>query len=78
MNETEIAKVLGIAQAAVSKYLNGRYSKNVKRVAAAVRSGKFDKEIVKRIIAKRSASEISDIMEKIATDEGLVRVALEE
>lgn len=76
MNETQIARGLGIAQAAVSKYLNGKYSKGVKRVAEEAVSGGFDRQIAKKILEKASNKEISDLIERAATNKRLVNAAL--
>ena len=52
-NQVEIAKKLGITQAAVSKYIAGKYSKEIK----SLENSKGIKEYIKKIansIAKRS------------------------
>ncbi|MGD0510315.1 MAG: hypothetical protein ABSA33_00595 [Candidatus Micrarchaeaceae archaeon] len=76
MNETDIANALGIAQAAVSKYLNGKYSKEVKRVVDAVKSEGFDQQIAKRVLEKAGIEEVSGLIERAATSKRLVNVAL--
>ncbi len=43
MSETNIAAVMGVAQAAVSKYLNGKYSKTVERVSRELDAGCMDR-----------------------------------
>ncbi|MHB1830124.1 MAG: transcriptional regulator [Candidatus Micrarchaeaceae archaeon] len=45
MSETNIAAVMGVAQAAVSKYLNGKYSKTVERISRELDARGMDKYI---------------------------------
>ncbi len=47
MTETDIAKILGIAQAAVSKYLNEDYSKLVESTAHEINMDEIDRYIEK-------------------------------
>ncbi len=49
LNEIEIARRVGIAQAAVSKYLNGRYSARIGKVRGIVESIGLDAPIVKAL-----------------------------
>ena len=46
MSETDIAAVIGVAQAAVSKYLNGKYSKTVERISRELDTRDIDKYIL--------------------------------
>ncbi len=42
----EIARILGIAQVAVSKYLNCKYSKSVAEIKERIDSGGLDGEVI--------------------------------
>jgi predicted transcriptional regulator len=77
MSETEIAKALGIAQAAVSKYIAGRYSLGVKRLVGAIREKKLEGSLVRAMLAKKGKKEISKLIEGLAASDKLVKIALE-
>jgi predicted transcriptional regulator len=53
LNQKEIADRLGVAQVAVSKYLNGDYSSSLKKVVEQVKaSGIVDSGVIARAKAK--------------------------
>lgn len=76
MSETEIAKRLDIAQAAVSKYLSGTYSSNVKGLVAIVRSKKLEGPIVGAILSGKDDKQIADLIDIAAADRDLIKAAL--
>lgn len=76
MSETEIAKKLGIAQAAVSKYLSGNYSTNVKRLVGVVQSMGLEDAIVKAILSGKDSSGISDLIDTAASNKNMIEAAL--
>ncbi|MDE1861170.1 MAG: hypothetical protein KGH72_05665 [Candidatus Micrarchaeota archaeon] len=45
MKETEIANRLGVAQAAVSKYLSGKYSDRIEELVSRIKKGEIDGSI---------------------------------
>ena len=47
MNQQQIAKNLGVAQAAVSKYLSNKYSPKIAKIEKLIVSKKLEKEIVR-------------------------------
>lgn len=54
-NQQQIADILGIAQVAVSKYLNGRYSSSVKKIKEHIMAKGLDKEIVNSVLSANEA-----------------------
>lgn len=53
MTQEEIAAALGISQASVNKYLNGRYSERIGRIEKEIESKKITDSIVESIISDR-------------------------
>lgn len=53
MKEQDIAKYLGVAQAAVSKYLNGEYSKKIKEIEAKIDRSAIEAYITKMVEGKK-------------------------
>jgi predicted transcriptional regulator len=76
MRETEIAKGLGIAQAAVSKYSNGKYSKKINLVKKAVLSRGLEKGIVHLILLHKGPEKVNELIDKTASNMYLVDMAL--
>jgi predicted transcriptional regulator len=76
MKEIEIANQLGIAQAAVSKYLGGRYSKGVGRLVGIIESRGLHRRIVNSIISRKKAEEVAEMVDEAASDPALVKEAL--
>lgn len=62
MTEDRIAEILGIAQAAVSKYLNGNYSETVDKIA-----GKVDMESVDKYIEQIASGNQKELKQCICT-----------
>lgn len=77
MNETEIAKILGIAQAAVSKYLSGSRSPKIDKLARFVAANHMQDKVVKAILSKKGQEEINNQIDKAAAQRSLIRKALE-
>jgi predicted transcriptional regulator len=77
MSETEIARKLGIAQAAVSKYLSGNYSPKIGKLARFAASKHLQEGVVRAILAKNGMEEVMNQIDKAASDRQLVRKALE-
>lgn len=64
MSQVEIAKRLGVAQAAISKYLNGNYSKKISVLAVSITKHKLEHRIVELALAgntKALAHEFSSL-----------------
>jgi predicted transcriptional regulator len=76
MSETLIANRLGIAQAAVSKYISGNYSKRVARIVGAVVSQKAHLPVVKEILKNGKAGRVSELIDRAASGDELVAFAL--
>ena len=68
-----IAKRLGVTQASVSKYLNGRHSKSTTALMALVRKRGFDKRIARAVAAKGSLSRINNLVDEAASDPYIIR-----
>lgn len=66
MGQQEIARRMGITQASVNKYLNGRYSARIKRIAAGVRAGGGDKKIASMIASGKRLSLVNEHIDKTA------------
>lgn len=78
MSETAIAKRLGIAQAAVSKYINGDYSKKVGRLVDLILDKKLQARIVLSASRTGSVEQISGLIDRAASERDLVEFALAE
>lgn len=70
-NQQEIAEMLGIAQVAVSKYMNGRYSKHVAEIKKYIISNGLDREVIR--YARKSDLEkvnraINDLCAKLVSN----------
>ncbi|MEM5829714.1 MAG: helix-turn-helix domain-containing protein [Candidatus Aenigmatarchaeota archaeon] len=52
LKQEEIAKKLGLTQAAISKYLSGKYTKEIKKLEKSKAARKISEEIVKAIESK--------------------------
>lgn len=75
MSETQIAKRLGIAQAAVSKYLSGNYSPRIGKLVKFVQLGRLQDQIVKAIMAGEEEEEILNRIDKTASNKRLIEKA---
>lgn len=78
MSETLIAKRLGIAQAAVSKYISGNYSKGVARVVEMVVLRKAHLPIVNAILKGGRTERIPSLVDRVASGDELVAFAFAE
>lgn len=74
--QAEAARVLGVAQAEVSKYLNGRYSARVRRLRIGVERSGIHKHIVRLALSGRGAAVISKNVEEAASSARLVGMAM--
>jgi len=76
MSECEIAEALGITQAAVSKYLSGKYSSKIKRLQARISKSMLDEGAESIAAHKASAAAcLCDICESIRTSKCYLREA---
>ncbi len=76
MSETLIAKRLGIAQAAVSKYISGNYSERVGRIVGAVVSRKTHLPVVKEVLKGGKIGRVSELIDRAASGDELIAFAL--
>jgi predicted transcriptional regulator len=75
MSEVDVADGFGIAQAAVSKYLNGKYSEKTKKVVSLLTSKGMHEEIVEAFMEKKRADYISALVDKVASSRALMDAA---
>ena len=73
LRQKEIAGKLGVAQVAISKYLNGNYSESLKKAVKKIeQSGMIDGAVTK-LVKMDSADEVdvvvSELCTRIATDD---------
>lgn len=66
MGQQEIAKRMGITQASVNKYLNGKYSARIKKIVTGVRAGGGDKKIASMIASGKGISLVNEHIDKTA------------
>lgn len=59
-NQTEIAEMLGITQAAVSKYLSGNYSSTIKVIEKEPKLIHVSKKIVGKIVYTKKQQKMED------------------
>lgn len=76
MNQEQIARNLGLAQAAVSKYLNGRYSQKIKRVEWLIVKKRYAVPIARMIIAKKDRKSVLLKIDELAANGYVVKEAL--
>jgi len=76
MSETDIAKKLDIAQAAVSKYLSGNYSASVKRLVSVVQEKRLQEPVVLAILSGKDDEKIADLIDVAASNKDLIEIAL--
>jgi predicted transcriptional regulator len=77
MSETLIAKRLGIAQAAVSKYLSRDYSNRVARVVEEVIARRAHLAVVNAILKKGEVGHVQNLVDRAASDAKLIAFALD-
>ncbi len=75
MEQAEIAGKLGITQAAVSKYLNGKYSKDVRALEKIARQKGFARK-VKLVAMESHKRKINWIVDKLSSEENLIKAAM--
>ncbi|MCL5430135.1 MAG: helix-turn-helix domain-containing protein [Candidatus Marsarchaeota archaeon] len=75
MSQESIAKALGIEQAAVSKYVNGRYSPKIKRIVTFINENGLDKKISKQIYEGATKAKINKGVDALASSQSLVKEA---
>lgn len=76
MSQQQIAKSLGVAQAAVSKYLSGRYSKRIKAVEKLIEGKRYEMPIAKMIAEREDKKSISSKVDELAANGYVVKEAL--
>ncbi len=76
MTQSEISRRLGIRQATVSKYLNGRYSKKLMLAERLVDTNGVSAKITKIILQGRNASQVNDALDSVAFNGRIVSAAL--
>ncbi len=67
LTQTEIAMRLGIAQVAVSKYLNGKYSSKVKSMKDRIGRSNKANEVVGRVAGMTSAVAVGSVINELCT-----------
>lgn len=76
VNQSDIAKILGVAQPAVNKYLKHRYSSKVETVKEFIKKKGFEKEITELALARNNKSDILKRIDRVATQNDVVELAL--
>ena len=76
MSQQQIARNLGVAQAAISKYLSGRYSGKIKKVERVIESRRYEAPIAKMISERKNKREISSRVDELAANGEVVKEAL--
>jgi predicted transcriptional regulator len=74
ISQAEIAKRLGVAQPAVSKYLSGKYSADVRAVENSI--GKSQLEDLMKVALAGDRTQISRKIDQLAASKRLVEEAL--
>jgi predicted transcriptional regulator len=67
MKQSEIARRLGIAQVAVSKYLNGKYSAHVKQIKERITSSMLVNETVRKVASMTNQGAIDVLINELCT-----------
>ena len=68
MNQQQIAAKLGVAQVAVSKYLNGRYSTSVKKIRNYINSNNLADEVCQTAALSSNSNHINSMIDKLCTN----------
>jgi predicted transcriptional regulator len=74
-NQSRIAEGLGVAQGAVSKYLNGHYSKETEALKNVIVENKMNSEVLRSIIEKKSHAEVAIGIDRLCADSFLLSLA---
>ncbi len=72
MSETMIAKRLGVAQAAVSKYLSGKYSPKMRGIVKLIIKNGLHKRMIVAVCSGQDRDKITRLTDQIASDNLLV------
>lgn len=67
MGQQEIAKRMGITQAAVNKYLNERYSNQIKKIVAIIEASGFDKRIAAMVASGKNTLMVNRNIDRAAS-----------
>ena len=67
IGQGEIAKRMGITQAAVNKYLNGKYSGKIKKIVTGMKAAGFDKKIAGMIVSGKGVSLVNKNVDRAAS-----------
>lgn len=70
--QVDVAKKLGVAQVAVSKYLNKRYSKRVARIKEYVMEKRMLDEVIKEILGGDEQKRINKEIDIICSSDSLL------
>jgi predicted transcriptional regulator len=73
--QEEIADRLGITQASVSKYFNGRYSRDIAKLAEAIKATRVIMELERESADEDDYSSIKDSINRMATEKPIIRIA---
>lgn len=76
MNQAEIAQRLGIAQAAVSKYLSNKYSRKIAALEKNIQQNRLERPIAKAIASKEDKKKVKLKIDRLASSENLVKTAM--
>jgi len=64
MSQQQIAKKLGITQAAVNKYLNGKHPKPVVNLISFIKRKKIDKTIATMVLSGKGIRKINESIDR--------------
>ena len=73
MGQLEIARGLGVTQASVNKYLNGRYSRSIGGAMASIRGKGLDRRIAKMVVSGISTHLVNESIDRAASSMPRVR-----
>ncbi len=68
MRQKEIAERLGIAQVAVSKYLNGKYSKEVRTVKDKISASGILDDTAKKVSATSNSRAVNSMVNELCAE----------
>ena len=77
IDERRIADSLGVSQAAVSKYVNGIASKDVKALSGIIAKRGLHSNIVKAVVSGESGARVRAAVDAAASDREVLRAAEE-
>jgi predicted transcriptional regulator len=76
LSEKRIARSLGIAQPAISKYLSGRYSRTAESFQTIIHSNPDYQKIIMAIISDKKTASISLMIDRAASESRVVKKAM--